>query len=170
MTQPPYPLPELDLSAPLDRHRATVRSEWIDGNGHMNVGYYVVAFDHATDTLCEQIGCSWAYTQAGLGTTFVLEAHVTYDQEVREGAPLRVTTQIVDHDAKRLHLMHRMYHAGEGYLAATNELMLMHIDHATRRAGPWPVWAMARIERMAAAHKALPRPPESGRVIGIRRK
>ena len=35
----PFALPELDLSAPLDRHRATVKREWIDGNGHMNVGY-----------------------------------------------------------------------------------------------------------------------------------
>ena len=43
--------------APLDIHRATVLPEWIDWNGHMNVGYYVVAFDKATDTLCNQFGC-----------------------------------------------------------------------------------------------------------------
>ena len=34
----PYSLPELDLAAPLDRHRAPVRADWIDANGHMNVG------------------------------------------------------------------------------------------------------------------------------------
>ena len=97
---------DLDLGAPLDRHRATVQKEWIDWNGHMNVGYYVVAFDKATDALCEQFGCSWEYTRDKIGMTFVLEAHVTYDREVKEGDPLRITTQILDHDAKRIHYIH----------------------------------------------------------------
>ncbi len=51
----PVPIIDLDLGIPLDRHRVTVKPEWIDWNGHMNVGYYVVAFDQATDTLCQQI-------------------------------------------------------------------------------------------------------------------
>jgi acyl-CoA thioester hydrolase len=48
--------------------------------------------------------------------------------------------------------------------------MLMNIDYATRRSAPWPEWAMSRLEKMAAAHKALPRPPQAGRLIGIKRK
>ena len=170
MTSAPYPLPDLDLGAPLDRHRATVLPEWIDGNGHMNVGYYVVAFDKATDTLCNQFGCSWEYTREKIGMTFVLEALVTYDREVKEGDPLRITSQILDHDAKRLHFIHAMYHADEGYLAATNELMMMNIDYETRRSAPWPEWAMERLGRMAASHKKLPVPAQAGRLIGIKRK
>src|SRR6266852_8919896 len=160
---------ELDLAAPLDKHRATVLPECIDCNRHMNVGFYVVAFDKATDTLCAQFGCSWDYTRLKIGMTFVLEAHVTYDREVKEGDPLRITTQILDHDAKRLHYMHEMHHAGEGYLAATNELMLMNIDYASRRSAPWPDFAMERIEKMAAAHATLPVPKQAGRLIRIRK-
>jgi acyl-CoA thioester hydrolase len=160
---------DLDLGAPLDRHRATVQKDWIDWNGHMNVGYYVVAFDKATDVLCEQFGCSWDYTRLKIGMTFVLEAHVTYDREVKEGDPLRITTQILDHDAKRLHYMHLMYHGSEGYLAATNELMLMNIDFETRRSAPWPEWAKARIEKIAPLHARLPRPRQAGRLIGIKK-
>jgi acyl-CoA thioester hydrolase len=161
---------EADYSAPLDVHRARVLPEWIDWNGHMNVGYYVVAFDKATDTLCQQFGVGWDYTHQKIGMTFVLEAHVTYDREVKEGDPLRITTQILDHDEKRVHFLHAMYHGGEGYLAATNELMLMNIDFASRRAAPWPDFAMPRIEKMAATHASLPRPPQAGRIIGIKRK
>lgn len=161
---------ELDLAAPLDRHRATVLPEWIDWNGHMNVGFYVVAFDKATDTLCAQIGCTWEYTREKIGMTFVLEAHITYDREVKEGDPLRITSQILDHDAKRLHFIHAMYHANEGYLAATNELMLMHIDYESRRSAPWPDFARERIEQLSAAHGKLPVPRQAGRVIGIRKK
>lgn len=49
----PYALSDLDTAAPLDRHRAIVRPEWINANSHMNVAYYVLAFDQATDTFCE---------------------------------------------------------------------------------------------------------------------
>jgi len=161
---------EPDLGAPLDVHRASVLPEWIDWNGHMNVGFYVVAFDKATDTLCQQFGCSWEYTREKIGMTFVLEAHVTYDREVKEGDPLRIATQILDHDAKRIHFIHMMYHGTEGYLAATNELMLMNIDYATRRSAPWPEWAMERITKLAAAHTPLPRPLQAGRLIGIKKK
>src|SRR5262245_1695752 len=170
MKLPPYPMIDLDPGAPLDRHRATVLPEWIDWNGHMNVGFYVVAFDKATDTLCEQLGVSWDYTREKIGMTFVIEAHVTYDREVKEGDPLRITTQILDHDAKRLHFIHAMYHAGEGYLAATNERMLINIDYESRRSAVWPEWAMARIDRLAALHASLPRPKQAGRLIGIPRK
>ena len=161
---------EPSLGAPLDVHRATVLPDWIDWNGHMNVGFYVVAFDKATDTLCNQFGVGWEYTRDRIGMTFVIEAHVTYDREVKEGDPLRITSQILDHDAKRLHFIHCMYHGSEGYLAATNELMLMNIDYASRRSAPWPGWAIERIDRLADAHKALPKPKQAGRLIGIKRK
>src|SRR5207253_2099378 len=38
-----------ELAAPLDAYRDVVRPEWIDHNGHMNMGYYLVVFDFATD-------------------------------------------------------------------------------------------------------------------------
>ena len=161
---------ELDTGAPLDLHRAIVKPEWIDWNGHMNVGYDVVAFDQATDTLCKQFGCGFEYTRDKIGMTFVLEAHVTYDREVKEGDPIRITTQILDHDAKRIHYIHMMYHATEGYLAATNELMLMNIDYASRRSAPWPDFALERIAKLAAAHATLPVPKQAGRLIGLPKK
>ena len=82
-------------------------------------------------------------------TTFCLEAHVTYHREVRNGDPLRFTTVLLGHDAKRLHYIHAMYHATEGFLASTNELMSLHVSRATRRAAPMaasvlPGWRPSR--------------------------
>ena len=165
----PYPLSELDLSAPLDRHRGRVLPDWIDANGHMNVGYYVVAFDQATETFCQQLGVSWEYTAHRLGMVFILEAHVTYDRELKEGDPLRVTTQLLDHDGKRAHFFHAMYHGGGGWLAATNELLMMHIDYGSRRPAPWPAETLGRLEAMAATHRPLPWPAKAGRRIAIRK-
>jgi acyl-CoA thioester hydrolase len=156
-----------DLAAPLDRYRDVVRPEWIDANHHMNVGYYLVVFDFATDEFMAWIGLDGTHRAAHDITTFCLEAHVTYHREVREGDPLRFTTILLGHDAKRLHYIHAMYHARAGWLAATNELMSLHVSRATRRAAAMADEVLARLARVQRAHDALPRPPQAGRSIGL---
>ncbi|HYE91155.1 MAG TPA: thioesterase family protein [Terriglobales bacterium] len=157
----------MDIDAPFDAYRDVVRGEWIDHNRHMNMGYYVVVFDLATDEFFRWIGLDAAHRDAHGVTTFCLEAHVTYHREVREGDPLRFTTQLLAHDAKRLHYIHAMYHATEGYLAATNELMSLHVDLATRRGASMASGVLARLAAVQAAHDRLPRPPQVGRVMGL---
>lgn len=153
-----------------DSGGAVVRPEWIDYNGHMNVGYYMVAFDQATEALCAHLGIGEAYRRRADASIFVVEAHVTYDREVLQAAPLAFRTRIVDHDGKRLHLLHRMFHAEAGYLAATNELMCLHVDLARRRAAPFPDDALGRIRELAALHAAFGPPDGVGRTVGIRRR
>ena len=156
-----------DLAAPFDVYRDVVRPEWIDHNGHMNMGYYLVVFDFATDEFFRWVGLDEAHrAQRGI-TTFCLEAHVTYHREVRRGDPLRFTTLLLGHDAKRLHYMHAMYHASEGYLASTNELMSLHVDLATRRGAPMAPEITARLVAIQAAHDSVERPPQAGRRIGL---
>ena len=156
-----------EIAVPLDVYRDVVRAEWIDQNGHMNVGYYLVVFDLATDAWMRYVGLDAAHRTANRVTTFCLEAHVTYRQEVRQGDPLRFTTRLLDHDAKRIHYCHEMYHATAGYLAATNELMSLHVSEDTRRAAPMAPAIVERLARVKAAHDALPRPSHVGRRIGL---
>ena len=155
------------IDAPLDAYRDVVRREWIDSNHHMNVGYYLVVFDLATDEFMGWVGLGQDYRRARHVTTFCLEAHVTYHKEVREGDPLRFTTQLLGHDDKRLHYIHTMYHASDGYLVATNELMSLHVAQATRRSAPMGPDVLARLAAIQNAHDALPRPPQVGRVMGL---
>lgn len=149
--------------------KGRIRPEWIDYNGHMNVAYYVLAFDEGTDRFLADMGLDADYLRAG-GSTFALEMHVTYDRELHLDAPYEVRTQLVDADTKRLHLFHRMFHAEEGWLAATNEVITMHIDMATRRSAPFPAVIQDSVDRMLTAHGKIPRPDGLGRVIGIRRR
>src|SRR5437899_4516855 len=156
-----------ELQAPFDRYRDHVRPEWIDGNGHMNVGYYLVVFDYATDEFLSWVGLDARHRREYRVTTFCLEAHVTYRREVRSGDPLRFTTLLLGHDAKRIHYIHAMYHATEGYLASTNELMSLHVDLATRRGAPMAPEITARLVAIQAAHDKVERPPQAGRRIGL---
>ena len=147
-----------------------VLPEWIDYNGHMNVAFYVLAFDQALEVIMESYGIGESYVQTGAGTTFVLENHVNYVGEVLEGAPLRITFQLLDHDAKRFHYFLRMYHAEEGFLSATAEQLTMHVDLSSRRSAPMPPDVRDRFAALSAAQAGLPRPEEAGRPMGIRRR
>jgi acyl-CoA thioester hydrolase len=154
---------------PYEPYRATVVPEWIDYNGHMNVAYYVLAFDRATDQLFDYLGLGEAYRRATRHSIFALEAHVTYQHELREGEAFAVTTQLIDADRKRLHLFHAMSREQDGALAATGEIMGLHVDQSGPRSTAFSDEAYARIEALLAQHRHLPRPPQLGSVIGIRR-
>jgi acyl-CoA thioester hydrolase len=153
---------------PLDIYRASVQAEWIDDNGHMNVAYYVLMFDRATDVLLDRLGLGAAYRQRTNHSIYVLEAHVAYEREVKEGDMLRFATQLIDADAKRLHFFHTMYHAAAGYRAATNELLALHVDLAGPASLSFAATEQASIDAMLDAHRTLARPAQLGRVIGIR--
>lgn len=160
MTQITQPFP-----APLDRHRETVRPDWIDYNGHMNVAYYVLVFDHATDVLFEAVGVGQDYLNRSNCSVFVVESHIRYQREVTEGDPLQVTTRLLGADDKRMHYHHTMSHAEDGFVAATTELLALHVDLTERRAVPFPPEIGRALTTALTAHDSLPWPEDAGRGI-----
>lgn len=114
-------------------HKETVKKEWIDYNGHMNVAYYVLAFDHATDAVLDKINMGATYRQTEEKSVFVVESHVTYEQEVVEGELLEIRSYILGYDDKRLQLLHEMFSAKTKLKCATNEIMALHVDTKTRK-------------------------------------
>jgi len=154
---------------PYPPYRAAVAPEWIDYNGHMNVAYYVLAFDRATDLLLDHLGLGEAYRRATNRSLFVPEAHVTYARELRAGDRFEIETRLIDADRKLLHLFHTMTTGEKAAQAATIEVMALHVDLAGPHAAPLPEAPYAKIEALLAAHRQLPAPPELGRKIAIRR-
>ena len=147
----------------------TVEPGWIDYNGHFNMAYYAVLFDRTADEAFEVVGLGPDYVQSSNASYFTLEAHLTYARELAEGDPVRVTVQLLDHDAKRIHYVQEMFHAEESWLAATMEAICMHVDMETKRSAPFPPELLEHIAAMHAAHQGLAVPPQVGRRIGIMR-
>ena len=50
-------------TAELDLGTQAVLESWIDYNGHMNVAYYVMAFDHGVDQFMQQMGITPQYLE-----------------------------------------------------------------------------------------------------------
>ena len=92
-----------EIPAPLEITGECVRPEWIDHNGHMNVAYYLLAFDESSDHLLNLVGLTRQYKQANNTATFVGDFHIHYVRELLEGDGLRITHQVLDCDAKRVH-------------------------------------------------------------------
>lgn len=147
----------------------TVEPSWIDYNGHMNVAYYHMAFDRATDRFLERVGLGEAYVESGKGMMFALEDHLTYQSELRLGDGFRVTLQFLDLDEKRLHYFLRMFRSQNGKLAATCEHLSIYVDMASRRAAPLPSRIHQALARLLADHRKLAPPEEVGRPMGVRR-
>ncbi len=146
-----------------------VEPAWIDYNGHLNMAYYNVLFDRAVDEVYELLGCGLDYVRNARHSCYTAEVHVRYLRELRAGDRVRVTWQLLDHDAKRLHYFEQLHHADAGWLAATSENMALHVDMAAGKTAPFPEAIAARLAQMKAAHATLPRPEGAGRRIAMTR-
>ncbi len=156
------------IPAPLALHRTPVLPAWVDYNGHMSESCYLLVFGDASDALFRYVGIDEAYRAAG-GSFYTVESHLNNYRDVAEGEPLEVTTQLLDLDAKRLHLFHAMHHGDSGELMATAEQMLLHVDMTGPKAAPIRGDVHERLQLIVEAHSALPPPEQVGHAIGIPR-
>jgi acyl-CoA thioester hydrolase len=144
-----------------------VLPQWIDANGHMNLAYYVVLFDQATDALYDLIGVGQAYRDATGYSTFTAETHMLYERELLVGERVRVVSHLLGVDTKRLHYFHEMFHAEHGHRVAAQELIGLHIDLRIRRVAPFPPELSARLQEIARARRDQPLPQGVGRRISM---
>ena len=144
-----------------------VLPEWIDANGHMNLAYYVVLFDQATELLYDELGVGQAYRDATGNSTFTAETHTLYEREVGVGERVRVVPYLLGVDTKRLHYFHEMFHAEGGHRVAAQELLALHIDMSARRVAPFPDDVSARLRQAVRERAGAPLPNGVGRRIAV---
>ncbi|NBT31080.1 MAG: carnitine 3-dehydrogenase [Rhodobacteraceae bacterium] len=154
-----------DLSQPFVTVDRAVPLDWTDYNGHMNEARYLQAFGDATDRAMYMVGITPDYLATG-GSFFTVETHIRHLDEVHAGKKIRVETQCLEGQGKKMHLFHRMFEGDR--LLATGEHMLIHVSLETRKASvPGPAIAAA-LGRLATAHAGLPRPEGAGAAVGVR--
>ncbi len=154
--------------APIMSDVLVVEPQWIDWNGHLNMAYYNVLFDRGADQAFARFGITPEYLKRGF-STFSAEFHVCYLREIHEGAKVRVSFQLLDHDDKRFHFFQEMIHE-DGWVSATGEGLGLHIDMSGPRVAPFPEDVAQKVKAMMDEHAALPWPDRAGRKIGIPRK
>ena len=158
---------DVTVPAPLDLYTAVVEPDWVDYNGHMTESAFLTVFGWASDSLFRYLGIDEEY-RAGGHSYFTVETHINYRREASLGDPLRVTTQVLGHDDKRLHLFHTMYRAdNEREQLCSAEQMLVHVDTAAGRSAPLLAGPAQALKATAAAHADMATPAEAGRRMAI---
>ncbi len=158
------------MTLPLLEITETVKPEWIDSFGHMNMAYYVLVFDSGTYAFWCHVTRERPQAERDEMAYAVVEAHINYIAEVSVGQALRITTRVLDADAKRFRLFHEMHRVEDGALAATNEVLGLGFNLKTRRVAPFTEPVCAELGQLMAGHKGLAWPSNAGRSIAIPRK
>jgi carnitine 3-dehydrogenase len=156
---------DVDVSRPLRLHETHVRPDWVDYNGHMTESRYLEVLANATDAFLRHVGLDAVYLKGGR-SAYTVETHIRHLAEATANEPLSVATQVLDADAKRLHLFHTVVQPQTGTVVATGEHLLLHVDTRGGRASPMVEPVAERVAAVAHAHASLPRPAGAGRYVG----
>jgi acyl-CoA thioester hydrolase len=167
MTEPHTRGQEPLFFAPFVSSLMTVKAEWIDYNGHLNMAWYNTLFDRAVDEAFALCGLGPDYMAERGGSFFLVESRTRFRRELSLGDRVRVTLRLLAHDDKRMHYCMEIREAAEGWLAAACENLSLHVDMRTRRAAPFPADVLAGLSAMQAAHVALPAPEWIGQGVAM---
>ncbi len=108
--------------------------DWTDYNGHMNVAYYVLIFDlFGAEILMNRFNMGEESAKTSKKSTMVVESHITYNQEVKEGDEVDVNLLFFDHDKKRLQYKLEMIHKEKKFLVSTIETLSLYVDLNQRK-------------------------------------
>ncbi|MEX5569715.1 thioesterase family protein [Pseudomonas syringae] len=151
----------------LTTYTTRIQPDWVDYNGHLRDAFYLLIFSYATDGLMDALGLDSDNREASGHSLFTLELHLNYLHEVKLGAEVEVHTQLIAHDAKRVHLYHSLRLAGDHMELAGNEQMLLHVDLTGPHATMFTEATKERLDAISAVQSELPRPKLLGRVIGL---
>ncbi len=158
-------VPEVAMTpAPVEVFCRQIPQSWLDYNGHMNETHYLEAFSQANDRIMELIGADQDYIDQGF-SYFTVETHIRHLGEVQAGETIRVTSQILEGQGKKLRVFHRM-ETVHGDLVATGEHLMIHVHLGTRKSCDPEAPVRTRLALCVEAHQHLPFPEGAGRSVG----
>ena len=149
---------------------ATVVSEWVDYNGHMNDAAYAIVFSRSIDALMDRVGLDAAARKRTGQSLFTLKMMLHYFKEGREGDAFSVSCHLLEHDDKRMRVWLDMTTPSGERLAASEQLLISVAQgEGSTRAVPWSFETKAALEALMKAQSGLPHPPEAGAGVALKR-
>jgi len=151
-------------------YQTAICPEWIDYNGHLQDAYYALIISKATDALMDRVGLDAAYRARTACTLYTVEMHLHFLQEVKQADTAVVNVRLLGVDQKRMHTAFEIERAGHPEVAATAEVMLLHVHQEAHRvrSAPFPPEVAARLAELAAASARLAAAGPGSRRIELR--
>ena len=138
-------------------YQTPIQPEWIDYNGHVRDAYYGLIVSLAIDALMDRVGLDEAYRTRSGCTIYTLEMHLNYLKEVHQSDLALVNMRIAALDHKRIHAAFEITRSGKPGVAATAEVMLLHVQRAGNAVStaPFPAEVATALAELQAASAGL---------------
>jgi acyl-CoA thioester hydrolase len=138
-------------------YRTALAPEWIDYNGHLRDAYYGLVVSYACDALMDRLHLDAAYRERTRNTLYTVEMHIHYLREIRQIDIVLVNVRVLGADKKRLHAAFDIVREGDTDIAASAELMLLHVHQGeTVTTAPFPPEVANAIATLVAATAGAP--------------
>ena len=124
------------LSLPTAVSQGTVKDDWIDYNGHMNMAYYVQCFEETSDFLLEHMNLGYRYAIEKQKGVFVIKCEINYRKEINLNEDFIISLEGLICKGKKLTVGLKMLNVGSETIADYHILNL-NVDLQTKKSVPF---------------------------------
>ncbi|HDH25998.1 MAG TPA: thioesterase [Actinobacteria bacterium] len=132
----------------IETHRDVVYPWQCDHMGHLNVMYYTAMFDRATWHLFSSVGFTGAYLRTQDRGMAAVQSTTSYRSELVSGDLIVIRSRFLEVHERKARFEHEMTNLETGEIAATSELVGVHIDRTVRKACAIPEEIRSSIEKL----------------------
>jgi len=120
------------LSLPIKVSRGTVKEDWIDYNGHMNMAYYVQCFEESSDYLLENLNLGYRYAIEEQKGVFVIKCEINYRKEIKLHENFIISLEEIILDGKKLTIGLKMLNENNETLV-DYKILNLNVDLNTKK-------------------------------------
>ena len=132
------------LSTPTKVSQGTVKEDWIDYNGHMNMAYYVQCFEESSDFLLEHMDLGYRYAIEDQKGVFVIKCEINYRKEINLHE--NFTISLEELECKRKKLIVGLKMLNENYeTIADYKILNLNVDLETKKSSTFSPKIIAQL-------------------------
>ena len=135
---------------PYDASMVVVTEDMCDLNGHMNVAYYLQAFDIYSRPMFEDFGFTKEHFKNGY-SSFAVEDSIRYLKEFLLGEKIFPRFRLENFNKKLIHIVGILLNEEE-QLASISETIIVHVDMRTRKTFEMPKAFQTKLQTIKEQH------------------
>ena len=132
------------LNLPIKVSKGTVKDDWIDYNGHMNMAYYVQCFEESSDFLLERIDLGYRYTIEERKGVFVIKCEINYRKEINLHENFVISVEELVCKGKKLVVGLRMLNANNETIA-DYKILNLNVDLETKKSSAFSTKTISQL-------------------------
>jgi len=125
-----------NLTLPTAVSQGTVKDDWIDYNGHMNMAYYVQCFEETSDFLLEHMNLGYRYAIEEQKGVFVIKCEINYRKEINLNEDFIISLEDLICKGKKLTVGLKMLNVGSETIA-DYQILNLNVDLQTKKSVPF---------------------------------